>query len=101
MHERWPRTLLARGALSGGRLSNDLVDRVGAGESRQIDLARILKFDVARTLRQLLHDRGREDLAALRRVRDAGGHHHVPAVEVGLLPDRLARVEANADADRA
>src|SRR6478752_5948348 len=80
--------------------SDDLVDRVGAGEAVELELALVLEVHVPGALRQLLDDGRREDLAAPRLVGDPRGEDHVLAVEVRFLADRLAGVQPDAHADR-
>src|SRR5919106_216601 len=79
----------------------DLVDRVLARESVELELALVVEAEVAGALCQLLHNGRREDLAAAGLVGDARGEDDVLAVEVGLLLDRLAGVEAHPESNRA
>ena len=72
-----------------------------AGEPGELDLARVREGDVAGAVGELLDDRRGEDLAAVRLVGDPRRDDDVLAVEVRLVAHRLARVEADAHADRA
>src|SRR3990170_8265412 len=79
---------------------HDGVHAVLSLEPLQLHLALISERELAGALRQLLQQRRDQDLAARRLPSDARGKVHVLAEEVLALPDHLARVQADTDADR-